>query len=58
MTCRIWDVDLGKCVAVCSHHKEFAYGVEWSLFGEGWIGTVGWDGRLFVTDWKRQWDLE
>jgi peroxin-7 len=55
MTVRIWDLEMGRGVAVWDRHTEFAYGVEWSLFGEGWIGSVGWDGRVFISDWKREW---
>jgi hypothetical protein len=55
MTVRIWDVDMQRAVAVWEGHSEFAYGVEWSLFGEGWVGSVGWDGRVFVGDWAREW---
>ena len=55
MTTRMWDLDLEKCVGVWEGHTEFAMGVDWSLFGEGWVGTVGWDGRVFVGDWAREW---
>jgi len=68
MTTRIWDWQgnaegrqgsglrgHGREVARFEGHTEFAYGVEWSLFGEGWVGSVGWDGRVFVSDWKREW---
>jgi len=55
MTARIWDLDLGRQISVFDGHTEFAYGVDWSLFGEGWIGTVGWDGRVFISDWAREW---
>jgi peroxin-7 len=55
MTVRTWDLDKQRCVGVWEGHSEFAYGVEWSLFGEGWIGSVGWDGRVFVGDWEREW---
>ena len=55
MSVRIWDLDLGRTVAIWDGHTEFAYGVDWSLFGEGWVGSVGWDGRVFVGDWAREW---
>ena len=55
MTVRIWDVEIGKCLALWDSHTEFAYGVDWSLFGEGWLGSVGWDGRVFISDWAREW---
>jgi peroxin-7 len=55
MTVRMWDVDRSKCVGIWDGHREFAYGVEWSLFGEGWVGSVGWDGKVFVSDWAREW---
>ena len=55
MSVRIWDLDLGRAVAIWDGHTEFAYGVDWSLFGEGWVGSVGWDGRVFVGDWAREW---
>lgn len=66
MTTRIWDWQgnvegrqgqggHGREIARFDGHTEFAYGVEWSLFGEGWVGSVGWDGRVFVSDWKREW---
>jgi len=60
MTVRIWDWQQpggGREVARWEGHSEFAYGVEWSLFGEGWVGSVGWDGRVFVSDWKREWKM-
>ena len=58
MTVRIWDWQAGgREVARWEGHSEFAYGVEWSLFGEGWVGSVGWDGRVFVSDWKREWKM-
>jgi peroxin-7 len=55
MSVRMWDVERGVCVGVWDGHREFAYGVEWSLFGEGWVGSVGWDGKVFVGDWAREW---
>ena len=55
MTVRIWDVEQQRCLSVWDGHTEFAYGVDWSLFGEGWIGTVGWDGKVFVSDWATEW---
>ena len=55
MSVRIWDVDLGRCIAIWDGHTEFAIGVEWSLFGEGWIGSAGWDGKVYVGDWAREW---
>jgi len=55
MTVRIWDLETGRAVSVWDGHTEFAYGVDWSLFGEGWLGSVGWDGKVFISDWAREW---
>jgi peroxin-7 len=55
MTIQIWDLDRGKSIALWDGHTEFAFGIEWSLFGEGWVGSAGWDGQVFVGDWEREW---
>jgi WD40 repeat protein len=55
MTVRMWDIERGQCLAVFPGHTEFAVGVDWSLFGEGWIGSVGWDGRVCIAEWTREW---
>jgi WD40 repeat protein len=55
MTLQIWDLELGKSIALWDGHTEFAFGIEWSLFGEGWVGSAGWDGKVFVGDWEREW---
>ena len=40
MTVRVGDWAGGRCLAVWNGRSEFVVGVEWSLFGEGWIESV------------------
>jgi peroxin-7 len=55
MTVRVWDLETGKEGWVWGGHTEFVQGVDWSLFAEGWVGTTGWDGRVFVSEFEREW---
>ncbi|CCD26996.1 Pex7p NDAI_0J01040 [Naumovozyma dairenensis CBS 421] len=37
------------CLAIMDKHSEFAFGVDWSLWGQpGFIASTGWDGNVFI----------
>lgn len=64
MTVRVWTdgskyprdpsspVLRGKQIGLMNRHTEFATGVDWCLFGEGWVASVGWDERVMLWDAK------
>lgn len=64
MTVRVWTdgskyprdpsspVLRGKQIGLMNRHTEFATGVDWCLFGEGWVASVGWDERVLLWDAK------
>ncbi|KAJ1667037.1 peroxisomal targeting signal 2 receptor [Coemansia sp. RSA 1813] len=43
MSASVWDVRNGSVVYVHGAHKEFVFGVDWSLFHPGQIATCSWD---------------
>ena len=40
----------GKQLGLMNRHTEFATGVDWCLFGQGWVASVGWDERVLLWD--------
>lgn len=40
----------GKELGLMNRHTEFATGVDWCLFGQGWVASVGWDERVLLWD--------
>jgi peroxin-7 len=50
MSLRLWDLDNvdDPLVHISPHHTEFAVGVDFNLFVQGQIATVGWDERLVL----------
>lgn len=39
-----------KQLGLMNRHTEFATGVDWCLFGEGWVASAGWDERVLLWD--------
>ena len=39
-------------LGLMNRHTEFATGVDWCLFGEGWVASAGWDERVLLWDAK------
>ncbi|CAD6445781.1 11eb2ef0-9ac7-4347-a35b-7c86b476df99 [Sclerotinia trifoliorum] len=55
MSCRIWtdgtsNASMPRQLGRMDVHTEFATGVDWCLFGEGWCASTAWDERLLVWD--------
>ncbi|KAJ2516050.1 peroxisomal targeting signal 2 receptor [Coemansia sp. RSA 1939] len=48
MSASVWDVRTGAVVYVHDAHKEFVFGVDWSLFHPGQIATCSWDEYINV----------
>jgi peroxin-7 len=40
----------GRQLGLMNRHTEFATGVDWCLFGEGWVASAGWDERVLLWD--------
>jgi peroxin-7 len=40
----------GRQIGLMNRHTEFATGVDWCLFGQGWVASVGWDERVLLWD--------
>ena len=51
MNTMIWDIKKNTYVNIFNHHKEFAIGIDFSIFDNKRIATVGWDKALWVFNW-------
>lgn len=62
MTVRLWDISSNvedALLKTWDHHTEFAIGIDFSIHEPGVVGSVGWDGQLYM--WHhdgnpRDWD--
>ncbi|KAJ1646365.1 peroxisomal targeting signal 2 receptor [Coemansia erecta] len=48
MSASIWDIRNGSVVFVHDAHKEFVFGIDWSLFHPGLIASCSWDEQIHV----------
>ncbi|KAJ2852514.1 peroxisomal targeting signal 2 receptor [Coemansia brasiliensis] len=48
MSASIWDVRNGSVVFVHDAHREFVFGVDWSLFHPGVMATCSWDEQVHL----------
>lgn len=51
MNVLIWDIKKSMPINTFKHHREFVYGVDFSLFDKQKIATTGWDRSLYVFNW-------
>ncbi len=47
----IWDVKKQTPVNMFKHHREFVYGLDFSMFDNKKMATTGWDRALYVYDY-------
>ena len=45
---KIWDCNVQRPINELMHHSEFATGLDFNLFHEGQLASVGWDGVCAV----------
>ncbi|KAJ1779094.1 peroxisomal targeting signal 2 receptor [Coemansia sp. RSA 2523] len=48
MSASVWDVRTGAVVFVHDAHREFVFGVDWSLFHPGTMATCSWDEQVHL----------
>ena len=48
MTVKIWDCNTQSPINQFEHHSEFVTGLDFNLFVEGQLASVGWDGVCAV----------
>ncbi|KAJ2617209.1 peroxisomal targeting signal 2 receptor [Coemansia sp. RSA 1365] len=48
MSASVWDVRNGTVVYVHDLHKEFVFGIDWSLFHSGLMATCSWDEQVHL----------
>lgn len=51
MTVRLWDVSSNiedALLKTWDHHQEFVIGIDFSVHEPGVVGSVGWDGQLYL----------
>jgi len=53
----IWDVKKNQPLNVFKHHREFVYGVDFSIFDNKKIATTGWDRALYVFNFDQQFKI-
>ncbi|KAJ2158691.1 peroxisomal targeting signal 2 receptor [Coemansia sp. RSA 552] len=46
MSASVWDTRNGSVVFVHDAHREFVFGIDWSLFHPGTMATCGWDEQI------------
>lgn len=51
MNVMIWDIKKNMPINVFKHHREFAYGLDFSIFDNKKMATCGWDRSLYVFKW-------
>lgn len=53
MNVMIWDVQKNSPINVFKHHREFVCGIDFSIFNNKGIASVGWDKMMYVFDWDK-----
>lgn len=48
MSASVWDTRNGSVVYVHGAHKEFVFGIDWSLFQPGLLATCSWDEQVHL----------
>ena len=48
MAIKIWDCNVQRPINEFNHHTEFVTGLDFSMFVEGQLASVGWDGATAV----------
>jgi peroxin-7 len=53
----IWDIKKNAPVNIFKHHREFVYGLDFSLFDNKKLATTAWDRSLYVFNWDEQFKI-
>lgn len=53
----LWDVKKNTPTSVFKHHREFVYGLDFSVFDNKKIATVGWDRCLYVFNFDQPFQI-
>lgn len=53
----IWDIKKSAPINIFKHHREFVYGLDFSIFDNKKLATTGWDKSLYVFNWDEQFKI-
>jgi peroxin-7 len=53
----IWDIKKSIPINIFKHHREFVYGLDFSVFDNKKMSTVGWDRSLYVFNYDEQFKI-
>lgn len=51
MNVRVWDLKTSQSLEIFKHHKEFVFGLDFSMLEENVVATCGWDRALSIYKW-------